>query len=200
VRHLILIALALLSFSSKAQISFGYGYSVNTSAYAHFKNPDGQIGNQTAGQVLPILGSIGPKLWITGEKVGFSIEALAELKPVALNIQTKGFQGIGAISFPFMSSLAVALPAISSTADKTIVAVSGGVQFNKTELFFRGNNPTTHDWFRTYVGEVSLGVGTVSVQSALFLRMGFGERNARTYAFGIKYDFDRIAAKNLTEE
>ncbi len=181
---------------------FGYGITASNDIYQYYQNPDDKTGKSTsAGSVLLNFG-IGPKLWVGGEDFSISLEAQATIGLLGLSIND--YKGLGTTSFPIMAKLNFGGLSTLDKEGKFGWSVGGGLQYSRTELFYLENNfeevGGDRKLFKTYVGQVGYGFGMSGYSMQGFLRFGYApEVGARSFNFGIQYDFNIPKLKAITD-
>ncbi len=195
----VLIILVLGMFIQKAHAQFGYGAVVYWDAYSRYLNPSDDIANRSAGSAVANLG-IGPKLWVGGKGVSLSVEATANLG--ILGLSTKDYKGLGIVSFPLLAQLNFGGSSSFSNSGKLGFSIGGGLQYNKTELYYLSqeykDKGVTRDFFTTYIGQVGVGFGLNGVVINGFFRYGFHpDSDARTYNMGLQFDLNVFSIKKI---
>jgi len=199
-RVLSVFAFTLLGVSMQAQ-NFGYGGTLRTELYSHYSNPPDGIASRSAGSALLNIG-VGPKIWVGGPDFSFSPEVSVVISPLALSISD--FKGLGAVSFPIIGKFEFLGNSNLNKDGKFGFSIGGGVQYNKTELFYL--KPSVRDqgvrrpFFRTYVIEADFGYGLVGFDVHFFIRYGFAnDIGANSLNIGIGYDFNAPLLKKATD-
>jgi len=154
--------------------NFGWGGTARTELYSHYSNPSDDIASRTAGSALLNLG-LGPKIWVGAPDFAVSAEASFVFSPLALSIND--YKGLGAISFPIIAKLEFLGNSNLNKDGKFGFSIGGGVQYNKTELWYLKpsfkNQGVDRSNFRTYVIEGDFGYGISGFDVHFFIRYGW---------------------------
>ena len=197
---LILIGCVLYIQDMKAQ-NFGWGGVLRTELYSRYANPSDGIAARSAGSTLINIG-LGPKVWIGGPDFAFSPEVSVILSPLALSLGD--FKGLGAVSFPIIGKFEFMGNSNLNKDGKFGFSLGGGVQYNKTELFFLRPNlrdqGVERPFFRTYVVEADFGYGLSGFDVHFFIRYGWAnDTDANSINIGVGYDFNWPLLKKATD-
>jgi hypothetical protein len=177
-----LLATFLMLFTFLAQGQFGIGLTTGGDLYQRYTNPENPADSgalRSSGNAI-LNSSLGPKIWIGGNKFSLSIEAQVILGATGFDMNE--YKGMGMLGLPIMAHLN--FKGNSGFGNKTKFgtgfSVGGGIQYNKTEIY-----GTTKDYlnlerklFPTYVGELQFGGGGGGINVYFYTRYGVG------------YDFD----------
>jgi len=169
----------------------GIGLTAGTDIYQRYSNDD-SIEYGSAGSLLLNL-TMGPKLWIGGDK--FSISAEAQANIGLLGLAVKDYKGLGMASFPMIGRLNFQGLSGMDKEFKPGFSIGGGVQFNRTELYYLANDfedkGGERNFFKTYIIEAAFGVGMTGVSGFGFVRYGFNpDTTANSFNIGIMMDFN----------
>jgi len=82
-------------------------------------------------------------------------------------------------------------------------SIGGGIQFNKTELFYLASDyedrGIDRNYFRTYVAQVGYGFGISGFVIQGILRVGYDpDTKANSFNFGFQYDFNVPKLKKIS--
>ncbi len=198
-KNITLIGLFTLVFASTCVAQFGIGLTVSNDLYNRYQNPEDDIEYTGSGSFLLNLG-VGPKIWLGGEDFSISAEAQATIGLFGLAI--KDFKGLGSASFPLIGRLNFGGLSGLNKEGKFGWSVGGGLQFNRTELYFVSGDfkdqGGTRELFKTYVGEFAYGFGLSGFTAAGVLRIGYNsETKANTVNLGLQYDFNIPKLKEI---
>lgn len=181
---------------------FGIGLTVTNDFYNRYSNPSDSIAHDANGSVLLNLG-LGPKIWLGGEKVSFSLETYANLGILGLSLPD--FKGLGNVSFPVLAKLNFGGLAGTNKEGRFGFSVGGGLQWNKTELYYLSNNfedrGVNRDIFRTYVIQAGVGFGLTGFGGQFFVRYGFNpdEDGGNSLNLGLQFDFNFLKLKKIDD-
>lgn len=188
----LVIALACSTYMLNAQ--FGYGLTFSNDIYNRYQNPEQQNidvyeGN---GSLLLNIGG-GPKIWIGAPKFSFSLEAQAKIG--LAGIALKDFKGMGNHSIPIIGRLNFGGLSGLDKEGKFGWSIGGGIQYNKTELYYTTDKfsdlGVDRNYFRTFVGQVAYGFGLSGFAIQAVLRYGYDpDTDANSFNFGLQYDLN----------
>lgn len=188
----LVIALACSTYVLNAQ--FGYGLTFSNDVYNRYTNPEQEDidvyeGN---GSLLLNLG-LGPKIWIGAPKFSFSLESQAKIG--LLGMALKDFKGLGNHSIPVIGRFNFGGLTALDKEGKFGWSIGGGVQFNKTELYYLAGDYSDRgidrNYFRTYVGQIAYGFGLSGFAIQGVLRVGYDpDTKANSFNFGLQYDLN----------
>lgn len=191
-----LLPLFFLFFSLHAGAQVGLGMVMGTDFYQHYVNPEmpDVDAKRSVGAAMSSL-FLGPKLWMGGNNFSFSVEAHANIAPLAFDVNQ--YKGLGAVAFPILGKFNFGA-ASGFNEDKLIGwSLGGGIQYNKTELFglTKDYADLEREFFPTYVGETTVNIGIAGFDVALYLRLGFAENKASTVntGFALNFNFGQMA-------
>lgn len=178
----------------------GIGMTVSHDFYQRYSNDD-DIKYGSAGSALLNL-AVGPKIWVGGDKVSLSLEAQANLGMLGLAV--KDYKGLGMVSFPLIGRLNFQGLSALDKEGKFGFSVGGGVQFNRTELYYLSGDfkdiGGTRSLFRTYVIDVAYGFGMSGFAGYAFIRYGFDpDSSAKSFNFGMQYDLNFPKLRSITD-
>jgi hypothetical protein len=192
---------SIISFSLPAQ--FGIGFTFGGDCYQRYTNPEDSTGTaRSAGSAILNM-QLGPKIWIGGSEVSFSLEGTTNIGFFAFGLKDK--KGLGAVSFPIIARLNFKGLSALDKEGRFGLSIGGGIQWNRTELYGLNDDykelGVRRSLFRTYVGEVAYGFGLSGFSAKLYVRYGRGSDNSDSFNFGIAYDFNipqlnKIKSKN----
>lgn len=193
------ICILCFAHISMAQ-SVGYGLTGKIGLYSRYANPDDGIASPSVGNVLNL--GLGPKLWLGGERMSVSVEAVATWSPFAFSL--KDYKGMGALAFPVMAKVNFGGLSTCNREGKFGLSIGGGFQWSKTEVYGLKNSfeeqGVTRDYFKTFIGEVAYGFGLSGFAGSLFLRYGANnDIDANTLNIGIGLDFNAPNLKEFTD-
>src|SRR5690606_12013584 len=127
----VLVVLTFISHESNAQL--GLGIATNYDLYQRFTNPEDNLDQgRSAGSALTSF-AVGPKIWIGKPAFSFSVEALAGIGLLTLDVSK--FKGIGSTHFPIIGSFNFNGASGLGSELKKGFSLGGGIQYNRTELF-----------------------------------------------------------------
>jgi len=181
--------------------NFAWGGTARTELYSHYSNPSDGIASRSAGSALLNLG-LGPKIWVGVPDFALSAEASFVFSPFALSVTD--YKGLGAISFPLIAKLEFLGNSNLNSDGKFGFSIGGGVQYNKTELWYLKpsfkNQGVERSTFRTYVIEGDFGYGISGFDLHFLIRYGWSsDTDARTLNVGIGYDFNVPMLRESTD-
>lgn len=194
----------LFAFASQAQI--GIGLTTGGDLYQRYTNPENPADSgalRSSGNAL-LNSSVGPKIWIGGDRFSLSIEAQVILGATGFDINE--YKGMGTVAFPLMAHLNFKGNSGFGNRTKfgTGFSIGGGIQYNKTELYgtTREFEDLERKLFPTYVGEIQLGGGGGGVNVYFYTRYGVGYdfdtsefTGARSLNIGISSSFNITSLK-----
>jgi len=192
--------LLFLGLTTQAFSQFGYGATANYNLYQRYTNP-ADVGKDSAGSALLNFG-IGPKLWVGGEKFSFSAEATANLG--LLGFSVGDYKGLGMLAIPIVGHLNFGGLTNMGKEGKFGLVLGGGIQYNRTELYYTNNDfdelGGTRDYFRTIILEGGYGFGMSGFSGYGILRYGWDPNsNANNFSIGLKFDFNIPKLKMITD-
>ncbi|NNF33485.1 MAG: hypothetical protein HKN68_05220 [Saprospiraceae bacterium] len=193
--------LAAFFIFTQAQAQFGYGITANTEIYQRYNNPEDGLAGTSAGSFLFNLG-VGPKIWMGGNNLSLSLETTANWGIFGLDVND--YKGLGMVSFPMLAHLNFGGLSGLDKEGKFGFTVGGGIQYNKTELYYLNGGDkeigVTRDFFKTYVGEIGYGFGMSGFTLHAYVRYGYNPDNsANSFNFGIRYDFNLPKLKQISD-
>lgn len=194
------LLLSVLSFTV-VSAQFGIGAVVSNDIYQRYSNPSDDIAYGGAGSTLLNIG-VGPKIWLGNPSFSVSAEAQANLGLFGLGL--KDYKGLGMVSFPLMAKLNFAGLSGLDREGRFGLSIGGGLQWNKTELYYLKNSfedqGVTRDYFKTYVGEIAYGFGISGFSGQVYLRVGVNpDEESNSFNFGLKYDFNIPKLRKITD-
>ena len=196
------VSLVLLTSAGFLQGQFGIGLTVTNDLYNRYGNPTDSIAHGGNGSEILNLG-LGPKIWYGGEKMSVSLESYANLGLLGLSIPD--FKGIGNVSFPLIAKLNFRGLSGLNKEGKTGFSIGGGLQWNKTELFFLSNSfedrGVTRDFYRTYVVQAGYGFGLTGFGVQFFTRYGWNPDfdGGNSLNIGFQFDFNILKLKQIDD-
>ncbi|MBT8231506.1 MAG: hypothetical protein HKO66_15955 [Saprospiraceae bacterium] len=200
-RTLLLTILSCIISLSHAQ--FGIGFTVTQDLYNRYSNPIDSTGEHRAnGSALLNLG-IGPKIWFGGENFSLSVETQANLGILAFSLPN--YKGLGNVSFPIMGKINFAGVSALSKEGRFGLSLGGGIQFNKTELYYITNDFKAkggeRNFFKTYVIQAGYGFGISGFAVQFFTRYGFNSDldGANSLNIGLQFDFNIPKMKKIDD-
>jgi hypothetical protein len=194
-RILHIVLFCILSNICFAQNNFHFGYYINPSLnlYQRLHQPQTAFSDnkeRSTGQGLNILPGLSTGLWIGKAKTfAIGLEAGVEYLPFSFNLQH--FNGMGSLAFPVL--MRAHIPIKKQHASHISLDVAGGLQWNKSNLYFNNNNSLP--FFISYTLEFAAGIGAVSQKAKqirgtdLFFRFGFGADNSLSFQTGLRMHF-----------
>ncbi|MDG1717178.1 MAG: hypothetical protein P8H42_06070 [Saprospiraceae bacterium] len=203
----VFLTTALICTTYMLNAQLGYGFTVSNDIYSWYQNPESIGPNEELldvhegnGSLLLNLG-MGPKIWIGAPKFSFSLEAQAKIGLFGLAV--KDFKGLGNHSIPVVGRLNFGGLSGLDKEGKFGWSIGGGVQWNKTELFYTLNDYTLlgvdRNYFKTYVGQVAYGFGLSGFTIHAVLGVGYNpDTEARSFNFGLQYDFNLPKLKKIS--
>lgn len=199
----ILTLFVLSSSLSFATAQFGYGVVITNDIYQRYSNPESSLGDQygSAGSFLLNLG-IGPKIWMGGSDVSFSLES--QLNWGIAGLAVSDFKGIGMLSVPLIGRLNFKGLSALDKEGRFGFTIGGGVQWSKTELYYLSNGAeedgVTRDFFRTYIGEFGYGFGISGFTLHPYVRYGYNpDDKSNVFHLGIRYDLNLRQLKEIQD-
>lgn len=195
-----ILVICLMIIKQDISAQFGIGLTFSNDLYNIYNNPSDGIAHRRNGSALLNL-SLGPKIWVGGEKFSVSVEGQANLSPLGLAL--KDYKGLGAVSFPFLAKLNFG--GLSGMNDSMAFgfSVGGGIQYNRTELFGLSeefaSQGVVRDYFRTYNIQAGYGIGISGFTAELFSRYGFNPDldGANNFHVGLQFGFNIVALKKI---
>ncbi len=180
---------------------FGYGLTFSNDIYQRYSNPEDDIAYGAAGSFMLNFG-IGPKIWVGGSDVSFSLETQAQIG--LLGLAFKDYKGLGMHSVPIIARINFKGLSGLDREGRIGWSLGGGIQYNKTELFYLANKyedqGLDRNYFKTYVGQVALGFGMSGFVGQAVLRIGYNsETKASSLNLGIQFDFNIPKLKEITD-
>jgi opacity protein-like surface antigen len=114
------------------------------------------------------------------------------------------YKGLGMVSFPIIAHLNFGGLSALDKEGKFGWTIGGGIQYNKTELYYLNNgdeeNGVTRDLFKTIVAEIGYGFGMTGFTIHPFIRYGWNPDNtANSFNFGIRYDFNIPKLRQISD-
>ncbi len=193
------LALILSVYSIQGQI--GYGLTANIEPYQRYNNPEDGLAGTSAGNLFLNFG-LGPKIWVGGNNFSIAFEAVANIGLFGLDLND--FKGLGMASFPLMAHLNFGGTSGLDKEGKFGFTIGGGIQYNKTELFFQSGGSkelgVERDLFPTYIGEVGYGFGMSGFVLNPYIRFGYHPDNsANSFNLGVRFDFNFRKLKEITD-
>lgn len=188
------ILICLMGFSQVAFAQFGIGLTAGTDLYNRYSNPIDATGEHRANGSALLNFALGPKIWIGGENFSFSMETQANLGLLGLSLPD--FKGLGNVSFPIMGKLNFAGLSGLNKEGRFGLSVGGGIQYNKTELYYQTNDfkekGGERSFFKTYIVQVGYGFGISGFSAQFFTRYGFNPDldGANSVNVGLQFDFN----------
>ena len=200
-KHLYLV-LVFICTTQLLQAQFGYGINITNDLYQRFTNPESENDAdiyRSAGSLLLNFG-IGPKIWVGAPRFSFSLESSANIG--LLGLALKDFKGMGTHHIPVIGRLNFGGLSGLDKEGKFGWSIGGGVQFNKTELYYTSDKYETsldRNYFTTYVGQVAYGFGISGFSIQGVLRVGYNpDTKANSFNFGFQYDFNIPKLKQIS--
>lgn len=189
----------LLSNIGYSQVGAGFVGSLDL--YQRYVNPDDGISDPSHGNAMLNL-SLGPKLWLGGKKMSFSVEGQA-------NVGFTGFtlgenKGLGALSFPIVGSLNFNGLSGFDREGKLGLTIGGGVQYNKTEIFGLKeefvDKGVTRDYFQTIIIQAGYGFGISGFNMLGLVRYGFNpDDTSSSLNIGLQFDLNVPMMKKIND-
>lgn len=202
-----MLNLKLILFLFSMSLSFltfgqwGYGLTGTIDLYQRYTNPlNENVQSASAGSALINLG-LGPKIWIGGPKLSFSLESQAVLGFFA--VSTNEYKGMGTLAIPLIAKLN--FKGITSFEKEMShgLNIGGGVQYNKTELYGVidkfARQGVQRPFFPTYIAHIGYGFGLSGFTTQGFVRYGFHpDDTQRSLNVGIQFDLNRPMLKKIS--
>ncbi len=168
-----LVIVLFLWFHSVSYSQIGLGTSVGLDVYQRYSNPTDDLAYSASGNLLLNL-VLGSKMWVGGKKMSLSVEGQLNLGLTSLAI--KDYKGLGAVSFPVIAKLNFNGLSGFYQGFAPGFAIGGGLQWSKTELYYLSNDyedkGVTRDFYRTFIIELDLGVGSFGKILYGYIRYG----------------------------
>lgn len=166
------ISFIYLSFTVNGQIGFGTVKGIDL--YQRYVNPEDNIARSSSGNTL--LNIIwGPRVWIGGKNISFSMEAQINLGLTSLAI--KDYKGLGAISFPVIAKINYKGLSGFYPGFANGVSLGVGMQWFKTELYYLSNEyknkGVRREFNNTYITQLDFGYGSFGSSGVFYVRYGF---------------------------
>lgn len=198
----IYLVLAFVCCSFMLQAQFGYGLSLTNDVYQRYENPENEDidAYDAAGSLLLNFG-IGPKIWFGAPRFSFSVESQAKIG--LLGLALKDYKGMGTHSIPVIGSFNFGGASGLDREGKFGFSFGGGVQFNKTELYYTKDDfedqGLDRNYFTTYVGQFGYGFGISGFVIQGILRVGYNpDTKANSFNLGFQYDFNIPKLKQIS--
>lgn len=193
-----------MSATAAAPLSaqFGLGATLTHDFYNRYANPKDDIAHNGNGSVLLNLG-IGPKMWVGGEAFSVSLEAQAVIGFFGLSMPDT--KGLGSLAFPMMAKFNFAGVSGLNKEGRFGLSVGGGLQYNRTELYYLGSDyrdrGVERSYFKTYVVQVGYGFGISGFAAEFFVRYGFNPDldGANSLNIGMQYNFNVTKMKDIDD-
>lgn len=188
----LVIALACSTYVLNAQ--FGYGLTFSNDIYNRYTNPEQKDIDVYEGNGSLLLNfGLGPKIWIGAPKFSFSLETQAKIGMLGLAL--KDFKGIGNHSIPIIGRFNFGGLTALDKEGKFGWSIGGGIQLNKTELYYTSNEYTDRgidrNYFKTFVGQIAYGFGLSGFAIQGVFRVGYNpDTKANSFNFGLQYDLN----------
>jgi len=178
----------------------GLGLTSGIDIYQRYSNAD-SIAYGSAGSLLANV-FVGPKIWVGGDKVSLSLEAQANIG--LLGLAVKDYKGLGMVAFPIIGRLNFQGLSGLDKEGKMGFSIGGGIQYNKTELYYLSNSfedrGVDRSFFRTYIVETAVGFGMSGFSGAVYLRYGYDPNStANSFNLGLQFDFNIPKLKSITD-
>ena len=196
------LCLFLVLGLSTAYGQFGIGATMSNDIYNRYSNPRDGLAHRANGSFLLNLG-LGPKIWVGGENFSVSFEGQANIGFLGLAIPD--YKGLGNLSFPLIAKLNFAGMSGLNKEGRFGLCLGGGVQYNRTELYYVQNSfeerGGTREYFKTYVIHAGYGFGISGFAVQAFVRYGFNPDldGANSFNFGLQYDFNIPKLKQIDD-
>lgn len=176
-----------LGYQTKAQVGIGLVYGFDF--YQYYNNPatnPDTIKNGLGSALFNL--SIGPKLWIGGKNISASLEGQIGIAPFALDVNE--YKGLGAFYFPMMASINYGGLSGFQETGRWGAGLSGGIQFNRTDLYFLKSEFETieRSMFQTAFGQLNIGFGSKATSVYAYARYGKGDLDSFHFHVGIMLD------------
>lgn len=195
----VLVACGCLSQIATSQRA-GWGITGDLDLYSRYVNPPDGIASRGAGSAILNPG-ISVKGWLGNADVTISPEAGFVLSPFALSIGD--FKGLGAVAFPLLVKLEFLGNSNLNREGRVGFGLGGGVQYNRTELFFLtdvDDQNIDREYFRTYVAEADFGFGLNGFDVHTHVRFGWNaEIEANSLNVGIGVDLNLSLLRETTD-
>lgn len=197
----IFIVFALFQINT-AHAQINLGTTITHDLYNRYANPRDGIAHNGNGSVILNLG-LGPKLWIGGENFSVSFESQAVIGLFGLSMPDT--KGLGNLAFPMMAKLNFAGVSGMNKEGRFGLSLGGGLQYNRTELYFLGKDykerGVERSYFKTYVIQAGYGFGISGFAVQFFVRYGFNPDldGANSLNIGFQYDLNFKKMKNIDD-
>ena len=198
----IVISLLLSMYAISAQGQFGIGMTITNDLYNRYGNPSDSIASGGNGSVLLNLG-LGPKVWVGGEKMSFSVETYANLGIFGLSLTD--YKGLGNISFPVIAKFNFGGLSGLNKEGRFGLSIGGGIQWNKTELYYLSNSfedrGVSREMYRTYVIQAGYGFGLTGFGAQAFVRYGWNPDldGGNSLNIGLQFDLNFIKLSKIDD-
>ena len=181
---------------------FGIGATMTHDLYNRYSNPVDGIAHSANGSAILNLG-LGPKIWVGGESFSVSVEGQAVIGFFGLSMPD--YKGLGNLAFPLMAKFNFAGLSTLNKEGRLGLSIGGGVQYNRTELYYLGNKykerGVERSFFRTYIIQAGYGFGISGFGAQFFVRYGFNPDldGANSLNIGLQYDFNGTRLKDIDD-
>ncbi len=199
-RYTIILAL-FVTGAITLQAQFGIGFVLNNDLYQRYSNPKDDIAGRSSGSFL-LNFAAGPKIWIGGNDFSVSVEATANLGVLGLDVDD--YKGLGMLSIPLLVQFNFKGLSALDREGKTGFSIGGGIQFNRTELYYitpaMSEKGVTRNFYRTIVGEFGYGFGMSGFTIYPFVRLGYDvDLSANSFNLGIRYGFNLPKLRKISD-
>lgn len=200
-KQLILVLIMICSVHM-LNAQFGYGLTFSNDIYNRYTNPDEEALDvyDSNGSLLLNLGA-GPKIWLGAPQFSFSLEAQAKIG--LFGVALKDFKGMGNHAIPIIARFNFGGLSGLDKEGKFGWSIGGGIQYNKTELYYTTDTyedqGIDRNYFRTFVGQVAYGFGLSGFAIQGVLRYGYDpDTKANSFNFGLQYDLNYPKLKQIS--
>jgi hypothetical protein len=198
----LVVSLVLITSAGFLHGQFGIGLTVTNDIYNRYGNPKDSIAHNGNGSVILNLG-VGPKIWFGGEKMSASLETYANVGLFGLALPD--YKGLGNISFPLIAKLNFGGLSGLNKEGRTGFSVGGGLQWNKTELYYLSNDfenrGVDRGFYRTYVVQAGYGFGLTGFGIQFFTRYGWNPdvEGGNSLNIGLQFDFNALKLSKIDD-
>lgn len=182
-----LFAACLFALQIPCMGQFRIGAVLGTDLYHWYRNPTTtpDSAGRSVGNALVNI-SLGPKIWIGGERFSFSVEGQVSFGLLDLNVGH--YNGLGSLAFPLLARFNFNGLSGFCQEEKTGWTIGGGIQYTKAPLIAI---PTRYKdafaFYPTYIGEIGFGATNGERPNAfLYLRGGFSPKASTVAALGVQ--------------
>lgn len=197
-----IVLISIVTVSGEINAQFGAGLTFSNDLYNRYANPTDGIAHNGNGSVILNLG-LGPKFWVGGENFSLSLESQAVIGFFGLSVPDT--KGLGNFAVPVLANFNFAGVSGLNKEGRFGLSVGGGMQFNRTELYWLGSDyrdrGVERSYFRTYVVQLGYGFGISGFAARFIVRYGFNPDldGANSLNIGMQYDFNFRKLKQIDD-